>query len=457
MFKLKKRHNYAEFEPNSNCYVAAAVIGGAVVSAGVGAAASSSAASKQAAAANNAANTTLEATQETNQLNYQIYENNLANLSPQLQAQQEAESALASGLGLGGLNSGSNQMGLGSGTSNGGYYGANVWSTNTSGNSPTGPGSQTYASTPTFQATTQGTPTTPAISGSSNGSGIMMQPLSATSTSTGIPPGQTNIAQDIKGTSSTPTAVYGQQTPGATQYQNGSSTSTGTGINGVGTGSLLTPGATQGQLNSAGASQSSGSLLANFNNQDLNSQLSPSYAFIQGQGQTALQNYNAAHGISGGNATNAETQYAQNTASTYYQQAFQNYLTQQQQNISSLSSLAGNGAATSANSAGTSAGSTIGSTTMSGVGASTGYQTSGAAASAAGTVGVANSISGAIGSGTSGLMLNKYLGNSSLSSSGGNIAGWDGTQSAIQSSVNTPIYDPTAAPVSSSLSFNPLG
>ena len=94
MFKLKKRHNYTEFEPKSNCFVAAAVIGGAVVSAGVGAAASSSAASKQAAAADNAANTTLEATQETNQLNYQIYENNLANLSPQLQAQQEAGRSL---------------------------------------------------------------------------------------------------------------------------------------------------------------------------------------------------------------------------------------------------------------------------------------------------------------------------------------------------------------------------
>lgn len=446
MVKLKKRHNYTEFEPKSNCYVAAAVIGGAVVSAGVGAAASSSAASKQAAAANNAANTTLEATQETNQLNYQIYENNLANLSPQLQAQQEAEAALTSGLGLGGLNTGTNQMGL-SGTQ-----------------SPVGPGSTsgyaTYgqpnpAQAPAFQATSQGTPTTPAVSGTGGlmaHTNVEAMPVSA--------PGGTNVVGNTNNgpgatLTATPAAVYGQQTPGASTTSN--PTSTGTGINGVGTGSILTPGATQGQLNSGTSSQAPGSLLANFNNTDLQSQLSPSYGFVLGQGQTSLQNYNAAHGISGGNATNAETQFTENTASTFYQQAFQNYLTQQQQNISSLSSLAGNGAATGANAAGTSAGSTIGQTTMSGVGASTGYQTGAAAAGAAGTVGVANSISGAIGSGTSGLMLNKYLSGTNQNP-GGNIPGWDQTQQSIQGSVNTPIANnPGTMPVPSSLSFNPLG
>jgi hypothetical protein len=393
------------------CKVAAAVIGG-VVSAGVGAMASTSAASTEANAQTNAANEQLQATQETNQLNYQIYENNLANLSPQMQVQQEAESALASGFGLGTPNSGANQLGLGGNTSSGGQ-------------SPVGPGSMnyaTYASPNSFQATSQGTPTTPAVSGTggspamSTAQGIsvsndhMMMPTQTplgTGTSTSPATGQwLGRGGSSDGTGSAPNAVYGQQTPGTTQ---GGGSSTGTGLNGIGTGSLLTPGASQGQLNSGASSQSSGSLLANFNNTDLNSQLAPNMGFITAQGSLGLQNYDAAHGISGGNAVNSQTQYLTNTASGFYQQAFQNYLTQQQQNISNLSGLANGTAVGQAVGAGTSAGSTIAGTTAAGVNAYTGLQTGAASSTAAGTIGIANAVNGGIGSATSGALMSKLL------------------------------------------------
>jgi hypothetical protein len=397
------------------CKVVAAVIGGAVVSAGVGAAASSSAAGKEASAAENAANTTLEATQETNQLNWDIYMQNEANLSPQMQVQQEAESALASGLGLGTPNTGTNQMGMGTAAT------------------PTGPTSNT------FQATATGTPApmsstngitpsaqqqvTPQSTGSAlGGSGIpvsgarVMGPNPMSTIASPYGAGTTTGEAGAATPTNVAPASYGQITP-TSSTSTSSSTPNSAGLTGLGTAGPVSVGATQGQLNAGGASQGSGSLLANFNNTDLNAQLAPNMAFIEGQGTTAISNYDAAHGITGGNDQNAQTSYLANTSSGFYQQAFSNYLTQQQQNISSLSTLAGNGATTAANAAGTSAGSTIGQTTMAGVGASTGYQTSAASASAAGNVGVANAVSGAIGSGTSGLLTNQLINNSTNNNS----------------------------------------
>ena len=66
-----------------------------------------------------------------------------------------------------------------------------------------------------------------------------------------------------------------------------------------------------------------------FNNQDLNAQLAPNYAFQLQQGQQG-QNAanNATGGIVGGNAQKALQDYTQNYAGTAYQNAFNNYQTQ---------------------------------------------------------------------------------------------------------------------------------
>ena len=308
---------YNEFdtgmEPKGICYVAAAIIGSAVVGGVVSSSASRSAANTQANAATQASNSTLQATQETNALNWNIYQQNLANESPMMQSQQMAEAALMNGLGLG-----TPQVNAGGGTT----------TQRTGGNVPgIGPG--------------------------------------------GSPGGVTGTME-----------VPGSNPNGTTNY-----------------------GATQAQLNSAAGSQGSGSLLSNFTNADLNAQMSPSYAFELQQGEQATLAHDAALGISqSGQGMKDATNFAENTASNFYQQAFNNYQSQQQQNINTLSVLAGNGAVSGANAAGTSAGSAISQSTMAGVNASNNYLTSGANATAAGTIGQANALSGAIGNATSGYL-----------------------------------------------------
>ena len=68
---------------------------------------------------------------------------------------------------------------------------------------------------------------------------------------------------------------------------------------------------------------------AYFNNQDLNANLAPNYAFQLQQGQLGnQQTNNATGGIVGGNAQKALQDYTQNYAGTAYQNAFNNYQTQ---------------------------------------------------------------------------------------------------------------------------------
>jgi hypothetical protein len=66
-----------------------------------------------------------------------------------------------------------------------------------------------------------------------------------------------------------------------------------------------------------------------FSNTDLNSNLSPNYAFQLGQGQQAnLMASNATGGAVGGNALKSLQDYTQGYAGTAYQNAFNNYQTQ---------------------------------------------------------------------------------------------------------------------------------
>lgn len=91
------------YSANMFCNVVAAVVGTAVVGAAVQSDAARSAGNKQADAARAASAASLDATDKTNALNWQIYQQNMANNAPGMQAGQSALSALQNGLGLGRL------------------------------------------------------------------------------------------------------------------------------------------------------------------------------------------------------------------------------------------------------------------------------------------------------------------------------------------------------------------
>ena len=81
-----------------------------------------------------------------------------------------------------------------------------------------------------------------------------------------------------------------------------------------------------------------------FNNQDLNAQLAPNYAFQleQGQGATNAAN-NATGGMVGGNALKGLQDYTQNFAGNAYQNAFNNYNANQTNIFNRLNGIAGIG------------------------------------------------------------------------------------------------------------------
>lgn len=73
-------------------------------------------------------------------------------------------------------------------------------------------------------------------------------------------------------------------------------------------------------------------------------QQSPGYAWQMSQGIDAVQNSaSAAGGIHGGNTLKALTTFGQGLANTDYQQAYQNYVQQQQQQYGMLNNLVGSG------------------------------------------------------------------------------------------------------------------
>lgn len=87
-----------------------------------------------------------------------------------------------------------------------------------------------------------------------------------------------------------------------------------------------------------------GDLTHQFNANDLGTNLSPSYNFMLSQGLGALQNSQAAQGgLVGGNALRGINDYAQNYASTGYQQAYNNYNTNQTNIFNRLAGIAGLG------------------------------------------------------------------------------------------------------------------
>jgi len=139
------------------------------------------------------------------------------------------------------------------------------------------------------------------------------------------------------------------------------------------------------------------SLTQSFGPQQLNQNLAPNYAFQLQQGQNATNAANnAIGGLIGGNALKGLQDYTQNAASGAYQNAFNNYQTQQGAIFNRLSSIAGIGqnAVTGLSNLATGNATNIANL---GVGA--------ANATAAGQVGSANAISG----GLTGAAQNNYL------------------------------------------------
>jgi len=158
----------------------------------------------------------------------------------------------------------------------------------------------------------------------------------------------------------------------------------------------------------------------------------PGYQFTQQQGQEALQNQMTSRGLgySGAQvkgAANYVTGLADNTYQQQYQNALTNYTTNYNtasQNASRLGALVqtGQNSAVQQGTQGLAAAQNEGN-----------LLTSGAAASAAGTVGTANAVTGAVNSGTSNYLLSQLLGgNTSL------YGGAAGSENAGAAATSTP-------------------
>ena len=164
-------------------------------------------------------------------------------------------------------------------------------------------------------------------------------------------------------------------------------------------------------LNQIGASMPY--LTSQFSNQDLNAQLAPNYAFQLQQGQGAnLAAANATGGQVSGNALRGLQDYTQNFASNAYQNAFNNYTTNQTNLYNRLSGLAGIGMQ----------GTTGAANAMLGTGTNVANLTTGIGNSlAAGQIGQANAYGGAL-SNLGNLAFLSSIGQGQTTPSGGGIA-----------------------------------
>ena len=168
-------------------------------------------------------------------------------------------------------------------------------------------------------------------------------------------------------------------------------------------------GATNAQMGQA-ANAYSGQFQQTFTPSDLYTD--PSYQWRLNQGNLALNSSAAAQGLTGsGQNLKDIVNYNQGAASTEYQAAYDRFMNNQNTAYNRLAGLAGVGqtAATNLGQAGASTAGNIANTTMSGVGASNNYLTGAAAANAAGQVGSANAVTGAIGNGLNTWMGLQYL------------------------------------------------
>lgn len=151
---------------------------------------------------------------------------------------------------------------------------------------------------------------------------------------------------------------------------------------------LAKPVNTGGQNMGPGGTPLTGTLLHQFNADDLQTNLAPNYQFMLNQGLGATQHaLNATGGNISGNTLKGINDYAQNYAGNAYQTAFQNYTSNQTNIFNRLADIAGLGQTANQTSAGLAGSMAPGiANTIQGAGA----------AQAAGTVGSANAITGGI-------------------------------------------------------------
>lgn len=168
-----------------------------------------------------------------------------------------------------------------------------------------------------------------------------------------------------------------------------------------------------------------GDLTHQFNANDLGTNLSPSYNFMLSQGLGALQNSQAAQGgLVGGNALRGINDYAQNYASTGYQQAFNNYTANQSNIFNRLSDIAGLGQTANQQTAQTASAFAPGiAGTIQGAGQ----------AAASGIVGSTNALTGGLNNALGWYQLGNLGGSPTFGSGGGNTA------PGISLASNTPI------------------
>ena len=166
-----------------------------------------------------------------------------------------------------------------------------------------------------------------------------------------------------------------------------------------------------------------GSLTHQFDASDLNANMAPNYQFIKDQGMGAVNNQaSVGGGLVGGNALKGIADYSNNLAGNAYQQAYNNYNTNQSNIFNRLSTIAGMGQASGANSAtGASAFSNGIANTTSAAGT----------AAAGGAVGTANALTSGINNATGMNYLGSLMNGSQGSATPANMTGF---------------YTPTATP-----------
>jgi len=173
-------------------------------------------------------------------------------------------------------------------------------------------------------------------------------------------------------------------------------------------------------LSTLSGKMADGSLGGNFMPADYLANKDPGYDFQLNQGQQALQNSQAAgSGVLSGSALKGLINYNQGVASTGYQNAYNRWLSSQQNTFGQLSGVAGLGESAAAGAGTTGAGYASGiSNTITGAGN----------AQAAGTVGSANAISNGLSSGAGYMYLNGLLNSSAPAvTAGSNPSGYNGT------------------------------
>lgn len=192
-----------------------------------------------------------------------------------------------------------------------------------------------------------------------------------------------------------------------------------------------------GQLTAGTAAGGQFSNAGNFNAGDLNANLAPNYEFQLQQGQGALNNQNSVSGgLVGGNALQGIEAYTQGAAGNAYQQAYNNYNTNQSNVYNRLASIAGFGqTATGQNQqAGTAAGTNLANVAMT-AGSNIGSaQLAAGAAQAAGYTATGNAISGGANSISSMYALNGLTGGRLF---GGSAQGQTGTAGQFDPSSNS--------------------